>query len=117
MTDRERAAAQRSGTLDGRSSDLSGTRVLAIAPTPFFSDYGCHVRIFEEVTALQAHGISTTVATYPVGRDLPTVPIRRPRRLGGPREVRPGSSLHKYGMDVALLSCSLRAARAVHPRL
>src|SRR5437764_8982119 len=109
----ERSAATPLDTLDGRSPDLTGARVLAIAPTPFFSDYGCHVRIFEEVTALAARGVETTLATYPVGRDLPGLSIRRPRRLGGPREINPGSSLHKYSMDAMLLASGLRAAHAV----
>ena len=42
--------------MDDRRS-LAGTRVLAIAPTPFFSDYGCHVRIIEEICALRPHGV------------------------------------------------------------
>ncbi len=98
-------------------SALSGSRVLAIAPTPFFSDYGCHVRIFEEVSALQAHGVATTVATYPFGRDLPGLDVRRSRHIAGPREVSPGSSLHKFSMDVALAGCALRAARSTRPHL
>ena len=29
-------------------------RVLMVAPTSFFADYGCHVRILDEARALQA---------------------------------------------------------------
>ena len=36
-------------------------RVLMIAPTSFFSDYGCHVRIYEEAKILQKLGHRVTV--------------------------------------------------------
>src|SRR4051812_33236130 len=96
---------------------LAGTDVLAIAPTSFFSDYGCHVRIVEEVCALRSRGVSTTVVTYPFGRDIPGVAIRRARRLGGPRQVQPGSSMRKFSMDAALAACALQAARERRPHL
>ena len=40
-------------TLDG-SGPL---RVLVVAPTPFFGDRGCHIRIYEEVRGLAALGV------------------------------------------------------------
>ena len=41
----------------------AGLRVLMIAPTPFFSDRGCHVRILEEARALQRAGAAVTIGT------------------------------------------------------
>src|SRR3954452_15438171 len=82
-----------------RSRRLDGTRVLAIAPTPFFSDYGCHVRILEEVDSLRRHGVETSIATYAFGRDVPGLDIHRASRLVAPRRLNPGSSLYKYSMD------------------
>ena len=41
--------------------------VAMIAPTGFFADYGCHVRILEEARALQALGHAVTIFTYPTG--------------------------------------------------
>ena len=35
-----------------------------VAPTSFFADYGCHVRILEEAQILQKLGHSVTIATY-----------------------------------------------------
>ena len=32
------------------------SKVLALAPTPFFSDRGCHIRIYEESKALKRLG-------------------------------------------------------------
>ena len=48
-----------------------------LAPTPFFADRGCHVRIYEEARALQALGHRVTICTYHNGRDLPGFDIRR----------------------------------------
>ena len=50
-----------------------------VAPTSFFLDYGCHVRILEEVRALQKLGHQVTVITYYLGRDLPDLEIVRTR--------------------------------------
>ena len=58
-------------------------RVLVLAPTPFFGDRGCHVRIYEEVRGLMARGIEAHVVTYPTGRD--------PRGLAITRGAFPGS--------------------------
>lgn len=66
-------------------------RVLMIAPTSFFLDYGCHVRILEEARVLQKLGHRVKIVTYPLGRNLPgldierTLPIPfRPRHEVGP---------------------------------
>ena len=52
-------------------------KVLVVAPTSFFSDYGCHVRILEEVTHLEALGHRMIICTYHNGDDLPGLEIRR----------------------------------------
>ena len=57
-------------------------RVLVIAPTPFFGDRGCHVRIYEEVRGLMARGIEVRVVTYPTGRDLDGIETVRARATG-----------------------------------
>jgi glycosyltransferase involved in cell wall biosynthesis len=102
---------------DKEARDLDGLRVMAIAPTPFFGDYGCHVRIVEEVTALARHGVDTSIATYPFGRDLPGLRIRRAPRLLGKRHVDPGSSFRKFPMDSALALLSLGLAAVERPAL
>ncbi|RLC65314.1 MAG: glycosyltransferase family 1 protein, partial [Chloroflexi bacterium] len=42
-----------------------------VAPTSFFLDYGCHVRILEEARVLQRLGHRVTIVTYYLGRDVP----------------------------------------------
>jgi glycosyltransferase involved in cell wall biosynthesis len=92
-------------------------RVLAVAPTPFFGDYGCHVRIVEEVRALSGHGVATTIATYPFGRDLPGLTIHRAARSRRHGTIAPGSSSQKFSLDAALLARTLQLARQVRPNL
>src|SRR5688572_1159263 len=100
-----------------RASGSARFEVLAVAPTPFFGDYGCHVRIVEEIAALRDRGVATRVVTYPFGRNLPGVQIHRAHRLPGQRTVDPGSSLHKLSMDAALTMRALRVARDERPAL
>ncbi len=42
-----------------------------IAPTPFFSDRGTHIRILEEALALEKRGHSISIATYHIGKNIP----------------------------------------------
>ncbi|HEX5417460.1 MAG TPA: glycosyltransferase family 4 protein [Chloroflexota bacterium] len=83
--------------------------VQKIAPTPFFADYGCHVRIYEEAQALTRLGQQVVICTYPTGRDLDGLNIVRPARLGRP-PVRVGSSRHKYYQDLLLTATAVQCA-------
>ena len=73
-----------------------------IAPTSFFADYGCHVRILEEARTLQSMGHQVTVATYHNGRDLPDIDIRRTLPIPWRRDYEVGSSRHKIAFDALL---------------
>jgi glycosyltransferase involved in cell wall biosynthesis len=88
-----------------------------IAPTSFFADYGCHVRVLEEVRALTARGYRVRVCTYHNGDDLPGLDIRRSVDIPWLRRAEVGSSRHKAYLDVALLAESLRQAVAFRPHL
>ena len=73
-----------------------------IAPTSFFADYGCHVRILEETRILQALGHQVTIATYHNGRDLPDVTVKRTLPIPWRRDYEVGSSRHKIAFDALL---------------
>ncbi len=77
-------------------------RVLMIAPTSFFADYGCHVRILEEARVLQSLGHQVTVATYHNGRDLSDIHIERTLPIPWRRQYEVGSSRHKIAFDALL---------------
>ncbi len=90
-------------------------RVLMVAPTPFFGDRGCHVRILEEVRALRRHDAEVLVATYHVGRDVPEVRTVRTPRLPWVGRLPVGFSIHKPYLDLLLLVAAARAARRFRP--
>lgn len=77
-------------------------RVLMIAPTSFFADYGCHVRILEETRVLQKLGHQVTIATYRNGGDVPGLDIQRTLPIPWRREYEVGSSRHKIAFDALL---------------
>ncbi len=77
-------------------------RVLMVAPTSFFADYGCHVRILEEARALQSLGQRVTVVTYRNGSPVPGLDVRRTLPIPGRRDYEVGSSRHKIAFDLLL---------------
>ena len=95
----------------------SALHVLMVAPTSFFADYGCHVRILEEARVLQALGHRVTIVTYAQGRDVADVTIRRTAPLPWHADYEVGSSRHKFAFDAYLAPLVLRAARSLRPHL
>ncbi len=73
-----------------------------IAPTSFFSDYGCSVRILEEVRVLQGHGNEVRICTYRNGQDLAGTSIRRTLGIPFREHYEVGSSPHKIAFDFLL---------------
>ncbi len=90
-------------------------RVLMVAPTSFFADYGCHVRILEEVRALNALGHRVAICTYHNGNDVDGVFIRRSIDVPWRKRVIVGSSRHKLYLDGALSITTLRTAITFKP--
>lgn len=82
-------------------------RILMVAPTSFFSDYGGHIRILEETLALQALGHQLAIVTYYKGNDVTGLDIRRTARLPWHTEYEVGSSRHKLAFDVYLAAQTL----------
>lgn len=91
--------------------------ILKIAPTSFFSDYGCHVRIYEETLALQALGNKVTVCTYHTGDDVDHLDIRRAMNTPGHKTVQVGSNIHKLYYDVLLFLNTARTALGLRPQV
>ncbi len=89
------------------SPQLPRFRVLMIAPTSFFSDYGGHIRILEESYTLQELGQEIAIVTYYKGSDMPDLDIRRTPPLPYHTDYEVGSSRHKLAFDVYLAAKSL----------
>jgi glycosyltransferase involved in cell wall biosynthesis len=86
-----------------------------IAPTPYFSDRGCHIRIYEEARALQALGIRVEICTYHLGDDRPGLATHRTMRIPWYNKLSAGPSWHKLYVDLLLLLKTLSVARRFRP--
>jgi glycosyltransferase involved in cell wall biosynthesis len=89
--------------------------VLHIAPTPFFSDRGCHIRIEGIVRALAKNGYDSTVATYHHGRDVEHVNALRIKAIPAYTKTEAGASKHKLLADWRLLWLVVSLVRKQKP--
>lgn len=78
-------------------------RILMIAPTMFFADYGGHIRILEEAKILRELGHQVTILTYPNGQDIARLDIRRCLGVPFNYRVEVGASRHKFYLDFMLI--------------
>ena len=79
-----------------------GLRVVMVAPTPFFSDRGCHVRILEEARGLMRLGADVTICTYFLGDTPEALDVRRAAALPGYTKRSAGPAWGKLPLDVLL---------------
>lgn len=92
-------------------------RILMLAPTPYFADRGCHVRIYEEARALIDLGCQVQIVTYHIGRDMPGIPTARIPRIPWYRRLTAGPSWQKPLLDLLLFFKALSVARSCHPQI
>jgi glycosyltransferase involved in cell wall biosynthesis len=86
-----------------------------IAPTPFFSDRGCHVRIFEETKVLEKYGHRIMICTYHNGKDIPGITTSRITNIPWYKKSEAGPSFHKIYLDIILLFHTIRVAKKMNP--
>lgn len=91
--------------------------ILMVAPTMFFADYGCHVRILEESVTLRALGHQLRILAYPNGRDIADLPVRRGPGVPFNYRIVVGSSRHKLYLDAMLALTGLREVIGHRPEL
>jgi len=92
-------------------------RVLMLAPTPYFADRGCHVRIYEEARALIALGCDVRIVTYHIGRDLPGIPTARIPNVPWYKRLSAGPSWQKPLLDLLLFFKALSFSRTFRPQI
>ncbi len=90
-------------------------RVLMIAPTSFFLDYGCHVRILEEARTLQERGTRIKIVTYSIGGDMPGLDIERTLPIPFRSQHQVGPSRSKLILDLLLALKVLQVALKFRP--
>lgn len=105
----------------GKTMETGRLKILVIAPTPFFSDRGTHIRILEEALALERRGHQVTIATYHIGAELPrslgtAIDVRRIRRLlFWYRKLEAGPDWQKILLDLMLIRKAFNLARTGRP--
>lgn len=92
-------------------------RVLMIAPTSFFLDYGCHVRILEEARILQKMGHRVKIVTYSIGRDIRDLDIERTLSIPFRPRHEVGPSRSKILLDMLLAVKAFQVARSFKPHV
>jgi len=93
------------------------TRILIIAPTPFFSDRGCHVRIHEQAAYLSGRGYRVRALTYPIGNDPPGLEVIRARGIVRYEKYEAGPSWTRLILDAAVLIKGLQICKQDPPDL
>lgn len=84
-------------------TEIEPKTVLHIAPTPFFSDRGCHIRISGLIRAMNRLGYQNLLATYHHGRDLEDIPASRIGAIRSYNSVVAGPHPLKYWADTKLV--------------
>jgi len=92
-------------------------KALMVAATPFFSDRGCHIRIYEEARWLKKLGIQVRLVTYFGGLDLPDLDAVRAGRWARYRKLTAGPSVKKPLVDLSLLFRVREQIKADRPDL
>ncbi len=90
-------------------------KVLMLAPTPYFADRGCHVRIYEEARALRNLGHDVRIVTYHLGRDMGDIPTCRIPAVPWYKKLSAGPSWHKPYLDILLFFKALTVAKSFRP--
>jgi glycosyltransferase involved in cell wall biosynthesis len=84
-------------------------KILMIAPTPFFSHRGTHIRILEEARSLEHLGHDVVIATYHIGDDIhayieTNIDVRRIRRwLFWYKKTEAGPNWQKILLNILLI--------------
>ena len=89
--------------------------ILHIAPTPFFSDRGCHIRIEGIVRCLNQLGFDNLVCTYHHGRDIKGVKTKRIGTIANYTKTSAGPSKYKLWADLKLLWLCFNQYRTLKP--
>ena len=86
-------------------------KILTIAATPFFSNRGCHIRIYNEAKYLQKLGDSVEVCTYHNGNDIEGIQTHRIGNVSWYKKTSPGFAWGKLWLDFKLLFLCVKIIR------
>lgn len=92
-------------------------RVMMVAPTPYFTDCGRHVRIYEEARSLMRRGHTVQIVTRHLGRDMPGVNTCRTAQISRLRDSSLAPSWPHFYLDLLLYKRALKLASSFRPHL
>jgi glycosyltransferase involved in cell wall biosynthesis len=92
-------------------------RILTIAATPFFSDRGCHIRIYNEAKYLQKLGNDIKICTYHNGKSIDELDIARIGNVSWYKKSSPGFAWGKIWLDFKLLFLCIKEIRNFKPKI
>lgn len=90
-------------------------RVLVIAATPFFSDRGCHIRIYNEAKYLGKLGAEVRLCTYHIGQNIEGLDIKRIKGPKWYKKTSPGFHWGKIWLDLKLLFLCRKEIKKFQP--
>jgi len=97
--------------------DDKRNRVLMIAATPFFSDRGCHIRIYNMAKYLNKFGLEVRVCTYFNGSDVEGINVKRIKNVSWYKRVAPGFSWGKLWLDIKLIFLCCKQIMCFQPNV
>ncbi|MEM7359446.1 MAG: glycosyltransferase [Pseudomonadota bacterium] len=89
--------------------------ILQIAPTPFFSDRGCHIRVEGIIRCLDELGFRNRLCTYHHGRDIDGVDTVRISPIANYTQTEAGPNKYKLWADWKLLWLAVVQTRKLKP--
>lgn len=99
-----------------RKADATET-VVHVAPTPFFADRGCHIRICNEINAVKLYPYRVVLCTYSLGRDVEGIDARRIWPVPGYHKLDAGFSPFRFIADFFLFFLVLKTVWRERPAL
>jgi glycosyltransferase involved in cell wall biosynthesis len=93
------------------------TVIVHVAPTPFFADRGCHIRIRNEIEALRHSQHNVILCAYHHGRDVEGMDIRRIWPVPGYSKLDAGYSPYRFLADALLFFLTLKTVWQERPVL
>lgn len=98
-------------------SDSEQVTAVHIAPTPFFANRGCHIRILNEIQGLKKQGCRVVLCTYGLGSDVEDIDVRRIWAIPGYTKTSAGFSPFKFIADFFLFFLVLKTVFQESPQI
>jgi len=90
-------------------------KILTIAATPFFSDRGCHMRIYSGAKYLEKFGAQVKICTYFAGESVGGLDVERIGNVRWYKRTAPGFSWGKFWLDIKLIFLCRRVIQDFRP--